>query len=192
MKLFLKGSRCTTDKCSFEKRSYPPGQHGTRRSKFSQYGVQLREKQKAKRIYGILERQFSLYFKKADKKKGVTGDNLLSLLEQRLDNVVYRLGLSPSRSAARQLVRHNHVSVNKKKANIPSYSLKKGDFIEVRFEDKSMKCTQDCLSKKNVKSIPSWLSLDSDNLKGTVQFLPNREDIDVTVQEQLIVELYSR
>ncbi len=191
-KLFLKGDRCISDKCSFEKRSYPPGQHGTRRSKFSEYGIQLREKQKAKRIYGLLEKQFSLYFKKADRKKGVTGENLLRLLEQRLDNVVFRLGFASSRSSARQLVKHNHFVVNGKKVNIPSFSVKKGDVIEVKFESKDLKCINDFLNKKDSKLIPQWLGLDGNNLKGTVLSMPNREDITVPVQEQLIVELYSR
>lgn len=190
-KLFLKGDRCMSEKCSFERRSYPPGQHGTRRSKFTEYGIQLREKQKAKRIYGILERQFSLYFKKADCKKGITGDNLLRLLEQRLDNVVYRLGFASSRNSARQMVRHNHFSVNGKKTNIPSFSVQKGDVIEVRFESKDLKVINDLLSKRDTK-IPQWLDLDKNNSKGTVLSLPNREDIAVPIQEQLVVELYSR
>lgn len=191
LKLFLKGERCMTEKCSFERRSYPPGQHGTRRGKFSEYGIQLREKQKAKRIYGILERQFSLYFKRAERKKGITGENLLRLLEQRLDNVVFRLGFASSRSFARQLVRHGHFSVNGKKTNIPSYSVKPGDCIEVRFESQDLKIVHDHVNKKDVKA-PQWLNLDKNNLKGTVLSLPSREDIAVPVQEQLVVELYSR
>lgn len=191
LKLFLKGERCMTEKCSFDRRSYPPGQHGTRRAKFSEYGIQLREKQKAKRIYGILERQFSLYFKRAERKKGITGENLLRLLEQRLDNVVFRLGFASSRSAARQLVRHGHFSVNGKKTNIPSYSVKPGDCIEVRFESQDLKILHDQVNKKEVKA-PQWLNLDKNNLKGTVLSLPNREDIAVPIQEQLVIELYSR
>lgn len=191
-KLFLKGDRCATEKCAFDRRSYPPGQHGTRRSKFSEYGIQLREKQKAKRIYGVLEDQFSLYFQRAERQKGITGDNLLSLLEQRLDNVVYRLGFAPSRNSARQLVRHSHFTVNGKKVNIPSYRIRKGDVIEVRFESKDLKCINTFLNQRGEKFIPSWLSLDKENLKGTVLSLPNREDINLPVQEQLIVELYSR
>jgi small subunit ribosomal protein S4 len=180
------------EKCSFDRRSYPPGQHGTRRSKPTEYGIQLREKQKAKRIYGILENQFSLYFKKAERQKGITADNLLSLLEQRLDNAVFRLGFATSRSAARQLVRHNHFTVNGKKTNIPSYLIKKNDVIEVRFESKDVKCISEFLKQRSEKSIPSWLQLDKDNLKGTVLSLPRREDIHLPIQEQLIVELYSR
>lgn len=191
-KLFLKGARCLTDKCSFEKRSYPPGQHGTRRTKFTEYGIQLREKQKAKRIYGVLESQFSIYFKKADRKKGVTGENLLRLLEQRLDNVVYRLGFAASRSAARQLVRHNHFAVNGKNTDIPSFSVKKGDVIIIRFESREVKCIGDVIGKRDPKLTPQWLELEGKKWMGTVAFLPNREDIAVPIQEQLIVELYSR
>ncbi len=192
LKLFLKGDRCTTDKCSFEKRGYPPGQHGLRRTKFSEYGIQLREKQKAKRVYGVLEKQFSLYFKKADRMKGVTGENLLSFLEQRLDNVVYRLGFAPSRNSARQLVRHNHFTVNGKKVNIPSFSVKQGDVVEVKLESQDMKFVNENINKQDLKLVPQWLELDKNKLKGTVQSLPTRDDVSVMIQEQLIVELYSR
>lgn len=191
-KLFLKGDRCYTDKCAFEKRNYPPGQHGQNKTKISNYGLQLREKQKVKRIYGILERQFKLYYEKADRMKGIVGENLLSLLERRLDNVVYRLGFAVSRRQARQLVRHNHFLVNGKKVNIPSYLVKPNDVISIK--EKSLNSP---LIKENIeaivrKSIPSWLELDRDNLKGIVRALPLRSDIEYPIQEQLIIELYSK
>lgn len=192
MKLFLKGERCETAKCAIDKRGYPPGQHGQGRGKFSEYGVQLREKQKVKRIYGVLEKQFRIYFSAADRKKGVTGENLLQNLELRLDNVVYRMGLAASRNAARQLVRHNHFTVNGKKVNIPSYILKQGDIIapnQRKIEKKPLKTALENIKNQN---LPHWLSFDSDGNKGTVQFLPTREDVTIPIQEQLIVELYSR
>ncbi|RMH71022.1 MAG: 30S ribosomal protein S4 [Gemmatimonadetes bacterium] len=189
-KLFLKGERCFSDKCAIERRNFIPGQHGQRRrSKISEYGIQLREKQKVRRMYGVLERQFRTYFKKAARKSGVTGHNLLQILERRLDNVVYRLGIAPSRQAGRQLVRHGHFLVNGRKVNIPSYLVNAGDEITVR--EKSMEVVRN-LSRKGRINIPAWLSLDAPKLTGTVLQLPTRDDITVPIQEQLIVELYSK
>lgn len=192
MKLFLKGERCMTAKCAIDRRGYAPGQHGQGRSKFSEYGVQLREKQKVKRLYGVLEKQFRSYFEKADRKKGVTGENLLQTLELRFDNVIYRLGLAPSRSSARQLVRHNHFQVNGKRVNIPSYILKKGDEItpiQKKIDKAPMKTA---LQNIKGKTPPQWLAFDAESKRGLVQSLPAREDITIQIQEQLIVELYSR
>ncbi len=191
-KLFVKGDKCFTDKCPFEKRNYPPGQHGQNKSKVSNYGLQLREKQKVKRIYGILERQFRLYYKRADRMKGIVGENLLSLLERRLDNAVYRLGFAASRSQARQLVRHNHFLVNGKKVNIPSYLLKANDVIQIAERSKESPLIKDNIEAIVRKSIPSWLEIDVENLKGHVRSLPIRSDIEYPIQEQLIVELYSK
>jgi small subunit ribosomal protein S4 len=192
MELFLKGERCYTDKCGIKRRNYPPGQHGQGRSKTSDYGVQLREKQKVRRIYGLLEKQFRGYFEAADRMKGVTGENLLSLLERRLDNTVYRLGFASSRIESRQLVRHGHFVVNGKKVNIPSIQLKAGDVIELR--EKSRKIVSVCDSLEAVvrRGIPQWLELDRDTFKGVLKGLPVREDITTPIQEQLIVELYSK
>ena len=191
-KLFLKGSRCLGDKCAIDKRNYAPGQHGQSRSKLSEYGTQLREKQKGKRIYGLMERQFRNYFRIADKKKGITGETLLQLLERRLDNVVYRLGFAPTRKLSRQLVGHNHVVVNNRKVNIPSYIVKKGDIIEVREKSRNLKVIKDSLKETEKKGIPAWLQLDSPFMKCVVMNLPTREEINIPLQEHLIVELYSK
>ena len=192
IKLYLKGSRCETAKCAIEKRAYPPGQHGQGRTKFSGYGVQLREKQKVKRIYGVLEKPFRNYFFAADKKKGVTGENLLQNLELRFDNVIYRMGLAPSRNAARQLVRHKHFSVNGKKMDVPSYILKQGDTITPNPNKLKKKPVNEAIAGIKEKVLPEWLSFDVDSKQGVVQGMPTREDIKLPIEEQLIVELYSR
>lgn len=191
-KLFLKGDRCYTEKCAINRRAYSPGQHGQQRRKLSEYGMQLREKQKARRFYGVLEKQFRKYFEMATNMKGVTGENLLRILESRLDNVVYRLGLATSRPEARQLVRHNHFYVNGKRVNIPSYLLKPGDIITVTEKSRNSEKFKEILEKTRGKVIPKWLEFDSDNLTGKVVSLPSREEIDLPVQEHLIVELYSK
>ena len=190
--LFLKGERCYTDKCAIKRRSYPPGQHGQGRIKVSDYGVQLREKQKVRRIYGILENQFRGYFESADRMKGVTGENLLFLLERRLDNVVYRLGFATSRDEARQLVRHSHFTLNGRKANIPSIQVKAGDVIQLREKSRKIAVITESLEAVVRRGIPQWLELDKDAFKGTVKTSPVREDITMPIQEQLIVELYSK
>ncbi|BBA71255.1 30S ribosomal protein S4 [Geobacter sulfurreducens] len=192
MELFLKGERCYTDKCAIKRRNYPPGQHGQGRPKVSNYGVQLREKQKVRRIYGILEKQFRSYFQEADRLKGVTGENLLSLLERRLDNVVYRLGFAASRTEARILVRHNHFTLNGKKANIPSIQLRAGDVVELKEKSRKIACINESLDAVVRRGIPQWLELEKDAYKGVVKTLPVREDITMPIQEQLIVELYSK
>ncbi len=193
VKLFLKGDRCYSDKCAFDRRSYPPGQHGERRGrKMSDYGIQLREKQKIKRIYGLTEKQFHLFFERAERRKGVTGTNLLVALESRLDNVVYRLGFANSRTQARQLVQHSHFLVNGKKVNIPSYQVKAGDAVEVRERSKKIQNIQDSLDAVVRRGVPSWLDLEKDNLKGIVKGMPVREDLTMPMQEQLVVELYSK
>lgn len=192
IKLFLKGERCYTEKCAFDRRNYPPGQHGQSRKKISDYGTQLREKQKVKRIYGILENQFRNIFKVADRQKGITGENLLSLLERRLDNIVYRLGFASSRNEARQLVRHNHFLVNQNKVNIPSYLVNPGDVIEVREKSKKVSRIIDALEGMARRGVPQWLELDKDQMKGSVKALPTRDDITFPIQEKLIVELYSK
>lgn len=192
LKLFLKGERCYTEKCAFERRGYPPGQHGQGRKKFSDYGAQLREKQKVKRLYGLLENQFHNTFEIADRKKGITGEILLSLLERRLDNTVYRLGFASSRNEARQLVRHNHFLVNQTKVNIPSYLVKPGDVIELREKSKKIVRILDALEGVARRGVPSWLELDKEQMKGSVRALPSREDITIPIQENLIVELYSK
>lgn len=192
MELYLKGDRCYTDKCAIKRRNYPPGQHGQARVKISSYGVQLREKQKVRRIYGLLEKQFRSYFAEADRLKGVTGENLLSLLERRLDNVVYRLGFASSRIESRQLVRHGHFTINGRKVNIPSIQLKSGDVIELREKSRKVASINDSLEAVVRRGIPQWLELDRDNFKGTLKGLPVREDITTPIQEQLIVELYSK
>ena len=192
-KLFLKGTKCNSSKCPFEKKGYAPGQHGrTRRFKQSEYGVQLREKQKVRRIYGILEAQFRNYFAKADQMKGITGENLLKLLESRLDTVVYRLGFASSRKTARQLVRHRHFMVNDKLVDIPSYSVKVGDVVKVRDKSKKLNVIHTSLRKIKDDRQYSWLSLDKANLIGTFQNVPDREDIPDLINESLIVELYSK
>lgn len=193
LKLFLKGDRCYSDKCAFDRRSYPPGQHGQRRGrKISGYGIQLREKQKSKRIYGLSEKQFHLFFIRADNQKGITGTNLLVMLERRLDNVVYRLGFVNSRTQGRHFVRHKHFLVNGRKVDIPSYIIKIGDVIEVREKSRKIQAIGDSLDTVVRRGIPQWLDLEKENLKGIVKGLPAREDITTPIQEQLIVELYSK
>jgi len=192
LKLFLKGERCYTDKCSFDRRPYPPGQHGQRRSKFTEYGIRLREKQKVRRIYGVLERQFRTYFEKADQTKGVTGELLLGLLERRLDSVCYRLGFAATRADARQLVRHKHVQVNGKTVNIPSYLVKPGEKVSVREKSRSIVRVALALEGVERRGVPEWLELDKGTVTGTVKTMPNREEITLPIQEQLIVEFYSR
>lgn len=192
-KLFLKGSRCYSNKCAFDQRSYPPGQHGvTKRVKLSEYGRQLREKQKVKRIYGVLEKQFKNYYKKAARMKGVTGENLLQLLESRLDNVVYRLGFAPSRKAARQLVLHKHFRVNGRAVNVPSYILKPGDVVEVKEKSKRLSIIHESLKNVKAENMYPWLSIDKAKLQGIFKEKPAREQIPINVQENLIVELYSK
>jgi len=192
VKLFLKSDRCYTDKCAVVKRAYAPGQHGQRRKKPSEYGLQLREKQKARRFYGILEKQFRNYFFEADRQKGIAGENLVRLLERRLDNVIYRLGLAGSRPEARQLVRHGHVLVNGKKVDIPSFLVKVGDEVAIRDKSKSSPKFKEIAEAAVHKSSPPWLEADKENLKGRVVEMPKREDIDVPIEEHLIVEKYSR
>ena len=192
-KLFLKGSRCYSDKCAVERRNFPPGQHGFNvRRKISDYGVQLREKQKVKRIYGLLEKQFHTYYVKATRQKGVTGENLLALLETRLDNVVYRLGFAPSRKSARQLVRHRHFMVNGRTVDIPSFIVKAGDLIKVRDKSKSLEIIHMALRESDRVVDMPWLRLNKANLEGELLEKPKRADIPLAVQEQLIVELYSK
>jgi len=192
MKLFLKGDRCFKEKCAFERRGYAPGQHGRRRTKVQAYGVQLREKQKVKRMYGVLERQFRNYFANAARKKGITGANLLQMLECRLDNVVYRLGFAFSRSAARQLVAHGHILVNGRRVDVPSSLVKAGALISLKEESRKNELIKMCLDTAKGRGVPGWLDLDADRFQGTVRQLPNREDIALPIQEQLIVELYSK
>lgn len=193
LKLYLKGDRCYSDKCAFDRRSYPPGQHGQRRGgKISDYGLQLREKQKVKRSYCLSEKQFKLTFAKAEHKKGVAGINLLVMLEKRLDNVIYRLGFANSRPQARQLVRHGHFLVNEKKVNIPSFQVKTGDVVEIREKSRKMQILTDSLEAVVRRSMPQWLELEKDNFKGMVKAVPVREDITMPIQENQIVELYSR
>ncbi len=192
-KLFLKGDRCYSEKCSVVKRTYAPGQHGQQqRRKVSEYGLQMREKQKTKRFYGILEKQFAAYYELAFKQKGVTGENMLRLLESRLDNVVYRMGVGASRAEARQLVNHAHFTVNGQRVNIPSYQVKPGDVIEVKESSKSMPYFKNLIEGGNTKNLPSWLTFDVANLKGNVVTECPREEVDLNVQEQLIVEFYSK
>lgn len=190
VKLYLKGEKCFTDKCPVAKRAYAPGQHGQNRKKLTNYGMQLREKQKAKRIYGILETQFRRYYEEAERQKGIAGENLLRLLEMRLDNVVYRLGFANSRPEARQLVRHGHFTVNGKKVNIPSYEVKVNDVIAVT--EKSRQSEKFKALAEVATTVPKWLTVDKDKMEGQVIALPQREDIDIPVNETLIVELYSR
>jgi small subunit ribosomal protein S4 len=193
MKLFLKGERCYTDKCAIEKRNLPPGQHGrARRQKIVGYGIQLREKQKVKRTYGVLENQFRRYFEAADRQKGITGELLLQSLERRLDNVIYRLGFATSRAQARQLVRHGHFTVNGRKVDIPSYPVRAGDTVTVRSSSGQNPTIAHAMEEVKGRGIPEWLLLDADKKAGTVSSLPTREQINLPVQEQLIVELYSK
>ena len=193
LKLFLKGDRCYSDKCAFDRRGYPPGQHGQRRrGKISDYGIQLREKQKVKRMYGLSEKQFRLFFARADRQKGITGTNLLVLLERRLDNVVYRLGFVNSRTQGRHFVRHNHFLVNDKRVNIPSFQVKIGDVIQIREKSIKIQAMNEALAAVVRRGLPQWLELDKDNMKGIVKNFPIREDLTMPMQEQLIVELYSK
>ncbi len=191
-KLFLKGDRCFTDKCAYDRRPYAPGQHGRLRKKMSDYAIQLREKQKVRRQYGILEDQFRSYFKKADMMKGVTGTNLLVLLETRMDNVIYRLGFSNSRDQARQLVRHGHFVLNGRRVNIPSMRVRPGDVITVREESSKKTVLQEAKEVIGRRGCPDWLEVDAEAMKATVKALPVREDIQFPINEQLIVELYSK
>jgi small subunit ribosomal protein S4 len=191
MKLFLKGARCFTDKCAIERRNYPPGQHGLNRGKLTAFGVQLREKQKAKRIYGVLEMQFRRYFHGAEREKGITGENLLKQLERRLDNVVHRLGFAASRREGRQMVAHGHFQVNGRKVSVPSYLVKVGDVVQLRSTSK-MQARLDENMSAGRGQVPQWLELDPNEKKGVVRSLPLREDIQIPVSEQLIVELYSK
>lgn len=192
-KLFLKGDRCFTDKCGYERRQYPPGQHGQGRKKRpSDYGQQLREKQKVKRIYGLLEKQFRGYYYRASRMKGVTGENLLVLLERRLDNVAMRCGFSSSHAEARQLVRHGHFTVNGKRINIPSYQVRAGDVVEVRDHSKKIQRIVDALGQVDRVPRPAWIDLDKENMRGKISALPTRSDISSDIDEQLIVELYSK
>ena len=195
-KLFLKGSRCLSPKCSFERRSYPPGQHGRdkqfRRGRASDYLLQLREKQKARRIYGVMEKQFSRYFRRAEQQVGLTGTNLLTLLERRLDNVVYRVGIASSRAQARQLVTHGHIMLNGRKTNVASAMVSAGDAVSIRPESKSLVYFRALRQEMDDRRVPRWLALDADDISANVLHMPTREDIDVSLNEQLIVEYYSR
>ena len=192
IKLFLKGDRCFTDKCGVERRTYAPGQHGQASKKLSDYGLQLREKQKVKRIYGIKEKQFRKIFAEAERLKGITGDNLLLLLEKRLDNVIYRIGFARSRAEARKLVKQGHVLVNEERVNIPSYLVKPNDEVSLKFKNTGQKGVKENIEASQSRTVPVWLNADHDHFKGKVLRLPEREDISFTVNEQLIVELYSR
>jgi small subunit ribosomal protein S4 len=192
MKLYLKGDRCYSDKCAVERRNFPPGQHGQGRGKFSDYGLQLREKQRIKRMYGLLEKQFKIYFKEADRQKGVTGTNFLVLLERRLDNTVYRLGFANSRDQARQLVRHKHFLVNGKKVDIPSYLLRPGDTVSVVEDSKDLGCINDALNALPRRGLGPWLELDKAKYVGIFRTFPTREEMNLPVQEQLVVEFYSK
>ena len=191
-KLFLKGERCYSDKCSVSRRNYAPGDHGQKKAKLSEYGTQLREKQKTKSFYGVGERQFRKYFEMASNKKGITGDNLLQILESRLDNVVYKLGFGSSRAQARQLVNHGHFDVNGKKVDIPSYLVKAGDVISVREIKKDSAIIKENVEANSARPVPAWLEKDAENLTGKVVRLATREDVDLAVEEHLIVELYSK
>lgn len=191
-KLFLKGDRCNTDKCAFERRGYPPGQHGQGRIKFSEYGLQLREKQKIKRIYGLPEKQFRNLFANADRMKGVTGSNLLSMLERRLDNVAYRSGFANSRAEARQLIRHGHFTVNGHRVDIPSYLVAKGDQVEIREKSRNVARIAGAIEAVKRREIPQWLELDSAALKSRIRDLPARDDVTAPMEERLVVELYSK
>lgn len=190
VKLFLKGERCYTEKCAIEKRNYPPGQHVDTKSKFQEYGLRLREKQKLRRIYGLSEKQFRRFFTMAETKEGITGTNFLVLLERRIDNMVFRLGFATSRKEARQLVSHSHVTVNGKKVSAPSYIVRAGDEIEVRH--KTLPSVQNALESVVRRGMPSWIELDKENMKGVIKLLPTREDITMPIKEQLVVEYYSR
>lgn len=192
LKLFLKGERCYTDKCAIERRNYPPGQHGQGRPKFSEYSIQLREKQKVKRMYGLFERQFRRTFDQAARARGITGETLLVLLERRLDNVVYRLGFASSRAEARMLVRHGHVLVNGKKVNIPSYSVRAGDVISLKEASRQVARVLSAMEGAQRRGVPDWAEVDRDNFSGRIKMLPSRSDITMPINEKLIVELYSK
>jgi small subunit ribosomal protein S4 len=192
LKLFLKGERCYTDKCAIERRNYPPGEHGQARPKFSEYSVQLREKQKLRRMYGVLEGQFRRYFQMADRAKGVTGETLLQLLERRLDNIVYRVGFATSRSEARQLVRHGHFRVNGRKVNVPSYLVRAGDTISVRERSQKVARIQGALELAQRRGVPDWLEVTPESFAGRVKSLPVRSDLTMPINEKLVVELYSK
>lgn len=193
-KLYLKGDKCYSDKCSFTRRGYAPGQHGQgqARKKVSEYGIQLREKQKARRVYGILERQFRNYFEKAERQKGITGENLLIMLERRLDNVVYRLGFADSRVQSRQLVRHGHFTVNGRRVDIPSYLVKSGEIVQLQENSKQSPLFKDIMESAAHKTVPAWLELSASDMSGKIVRYPTREEIDIPIEEHLIVELYSR
>ena len=192
VKLFLKGERCYTDKCAIERRNYPPGQHGQKRAKFSEYAIQLREKQKLRRIYGVLERQFRRYFHSAERGKGVTGDALLVLLERRLDNMVYRMGFANSRSEGRQLVRHGHCAINGRKVNVPSYLVKAGEVITIRDSSRVIARIGEALEASQRRGIPDWLEVDRQTFTGKVKTMPLRTDLTTPINEKLVVELYSK
>jgi small subunit ribosomal protein S4 len=191
-KLFLKGDRCYTEKCAVERRKYPPGQHGQGFRKLSDYGIQLREKQKVRKMYGLLERQFRRYFYEAERKKGITGEMLLKLIESRLDTVVFRMGFAPNRRRARQLIGHGHIFVNGREVNLPSCEIKGGDIVEVKEASRKMPEIVDSLSKSEHRGIPGWVEVDGANFRGKVLHIPSRDEIQLPVQEQLIVELYSK
>jgi small subunit ribosomal protein S4 len=192
LKLFLKGDRCFKEKCAFERRGYAPGQHGRRRTKVQNYGIQLREKQKVKRMYGVLERQFRSYFVNAARSKGITGTNLLQTLERRLDNIVYRLGFASSRSMARQLVAHGHIQVDGRKLTVPSALVKPGNVVALREKSRKNEQVKICLDTAKGRGVPAWLELEAEQFQGKVRQLPGREEIQMPIQEQLIVELYSK
>jgi len=192
LKLFLKGERCYTDKCAIERRNYPPGDHGQGRSKFSEYAVQLREKQKVKRIYGLMERQFRRYFTLAERSRGITGESLLLLLEQRLDNMVYRMGFATSRAEARQLVRHGHFLVNDKKVDIPSYLVKPGQSVSVRERSRTVTRILEALEQAERRGVPDWLEVQREAFSARVRALPTRADLTMPINEKLVVELYSK
>jgi len=192
MKLFLKGERCFTDSCAFDRRQYAPGQHGQGRTKFSSYGEQLREKQKVKRMYGVLEKQFRTYYHKASQKKGVTGENLMKTLESRLDNMLFRLGFSSSRNEGRQLIKHGHFLVNGKKVDVPSYLLKADDVISIRERSRKVERIKQAMETAKQRGIPRWLELNSEQFEGKVIAVPERDEITTPIKEQLIVELYSK
>ena len=192
MKLFLKGDRCFSDKCAVERRNFPPGQHGQSRAKHTDYGVQLREKQKVKRIYGVLEKQFRNYVHLAERSRGVTGENLLLLLESRLDNIVFRMGFAPSRAEARQLINHGHFLINGRKVDVPSFRTKPGMVVQVTEKSRSITAIDDSIKTVTRRGIPHWLEVEVADFKGTVKEFPTREDLPPTIREQLIVEFYSR
>jgi small subunit ribosomal protein S4 len=192
LKLFLKGERCYTDKCAIERRNYPPGQHGQKRPKFSEYSIQLREKQKLKRMYGLLEKQFRRTFARANREKGITGEALLVLLERRLDNVVYRLGFASSRAEARLLVRHGHILVNGKRVNIPSYFVRVGDEVSVKEQSRQMARVLTAMEGAQRRGVPEWAELDRDACSGRIRLMPARNDVTMPINEKLVVELYSK